>query len=92
MARIVYSPGWEAKVEAAAQHIVEELAEEIAEDARRAAPVRTGRLRASIRAEGNRVNAGGGDVDYAAYVELGTRNMAAQPYLRPATYRYRGAR
>lgn len=30
------------------------------------------------------VGAGGGDVDYAMYVEYGTSRSRAQPYLRPA--------
>lgn len=89
MARVVMSPGWEAKITAAAQPIVHELAEDIAEDTRRSAPVDTGRLKASIEADGNRVNIGGGDVDYAVYVEFGTRNMAAQPFIRPNAYKYR---
>jgi HK97 gp10 family phage protein len=59
-----------------------------AKSARALVPVRTGALRASIRAErtdaGHAVRAGGGAVDYAAYVEFGTQRMAAQPYLRPA--------
>jgi HK97 gp10 family phage protein len=63
-------------------------AEQTAKSARALVPVRTGALRASIRAErtpgGYAVRAGGGAVDYAAYVEFGTRRMAAQPYLRPA--------
>jgi HK97 gp10 family phage protein len=59
-----------------------------AKSARALVPVRTGALRASIRVErsgvGHAVRAGGGAVDYAAYVEFGTRRMAARPYLRPA--------
>jgi len=30
----------------------------------------------------------GSNVEYAAFVELGTRNMSAQPYLRPAINNY----
>lgn len=50
-------------------------------------PVDTGNLRGSITHE---VSAGenavyiGTNVEYAPYVELGTRYQAAQPYLRPA--------
>jgi HK97 gp10 family phage protein len=73
-----------ARVDAIAQR----GAEQTAKSARVLVPVRTGALRASIRAErtpgGYAVRAGGGAVDYAAYVEFGTRRMAAQPYLRPA--------
>ena len=52
-------------------------------------PVDTGRLRASIHhvlgvdAEGVYADVGS-NVEYAAYVELGTRNMDPQPFLRPA--------
>lgn len=53
------------------------------------APYRTGRLRASISStldvqRGRLVGIVGSDVDYAGFVELGTRYMRAQPYLRPA--------
>lgn len=50
-------------------------------------PVDTGRLRASMKYE---VQAGqkqvivGSDVEYAPYIELGTRNQRAKPYLKPS--------
>lgn len=71
--------------------LLDRLARAVATDARRAAPVRTGRLRSSIRvAKVDRdravIEAG---APYAGYVELGTRYMRAQPYLRPALYRLR---
>lgn len=48
-------------------------------------PVDTGALQASIQ----KIGFGSGravvaDTNYAAYVEFGTRKMAAQPYMRPA--------
>lgn len=52
-------------------------------------PVDTGRLRASIDHElgfdalGIYVDVGS-NVEYAAYVELGTSRASAQPFLRPA--------
>lgn len=55
--------------------------------AKRLCPVDTGRLRSSIRP---RISAGDlsaevyTDVEYAGYVEYGTVNMQAEPYLRPA--------
>lgn len=57
--------------------------------AKRMAPVDTGRLRSSIGEElrqdaGGLVEIVGTDVSYAPYVELGTRRMRAQPFLRPA--------
>jgi phage gpG-like protein len=51
--------------------------------------VRTGRLRSSITHQVARDSQGlyadiGSNVEYAAYVELGTRFMHPRPYLRPA--------
>lgn len=84
--RVIVNPGWELEVEKAARNTAEEITEEVAEDARRMAPVDTGRLRESVHAEGNQVIA---EADYAAYVELGTEDQKAQPFLRPALYRRR---
>jgi HK97 gp10 family phage protein len=52
-------------------------------------PVDTGRLRSSINwrlgVDGRGLYATiGTNVEYAPYVEFGTRYMAAQPFLRPA--------
>ena len=48
-------------------------------------PVDTGNLRDSItHTAGEDQGRVGTNVEYAPYVELGTRKMAAQPYLRPA--------
>lgn len=71
--------------------VLRRLADEVADDARRIVPVDTGLLRSSIRVgavtpRSARIHA---DAPYAAYVELGTRHMRAQPYLRPALYRVR---
>lgn len=57
--------------------------------AKRFCPVDTGRLRASIGVSQSFGHEGavttvGSNVEYAAYVELGTRYQRAQPYLRPA--------
>lgn len=51
--------------------------------------VRTGRLRASITPKVERIGGGvrgtvGSNVEYAPYVELGTRRMPPYPYLWPA--------
>lgn len=55
--------------------------------AKRACPVDTGRLRNSIthvtRPDENAVYIGT-NVEYAPYVELGTRHQKPQPYLKPA--------
>lgn len=50
-------------------------------------PVDTGRLRNSITHEvemGDKSAIIGTNVEYAAFVELGTSKMKARPYLRPA--------
>lgn len=55
-------------------------------------PVRTGRLRSSIQTTPVRETATGmsvrvgSNVNYARYVEMGTRRMRARPYLRPALH------
>lgn len=55
--------------------------------AKRACPVDTGRLRNSITHivdEGTRHVIIGTNVEYAPYVELGTRHQEKQPFLKPA--------
>lgn len=55
--------------------------------AKRACPVDTGRLRNSITHivdEGSKCAVIGTNVEYAPYVELGTRHQKPQPYLKPA--------
>lgn len=55
--------------------------------AKRACPVDTGRLRNStthIVDEGGKCAVIGTNVEYAPYVELGTRHQKPQPYLKPA--------
>ena len=49
-------------------------------------PVDTGRLRNSISHAqmDEKTEVIGSNVEYAPFVELGTRKMAAKPYLRPA--------
>lgn len=55
--------------------------------AKQECPVDTGRLRNSITHEvdmNEQAAIIGSNVEYAAYVELGTSKMAPRPYLRPA--------
>lgn len=55
--------------------------------AKQECPVDTGRLRNSITHEVDMSEQAaiiGSNVEYAAYVELGTSRQKAQPYLRPA--------
>lgn len=54
-------------------------------NAKIACPVDTGRLRNSITHTHDKNTAYvGTDVEYAPYVEMGTTNTKAQPYLKPA--------
>jgi hypothetical protein len=66
----------------------------IESEAKRLAPVDTGRLRASIHLE-LRSDGLGGEVatnlTYAPIIELGGRNRRAQPFLFPAAEKYRNA-
>lgn len=78
-------------IQGALQKIIELAAMTIESEAKQLAPVDTGNLRASIGAlrEGPNswmVRAG---AHYAIYVEMGTRYMAAQPFMRPAVERTR---
>ena len=65
---------------------VERIAYSVEAEAKRICPVDTGRLRASIHSM--RIKKGayyvGTNVEYAPFVEYGTKKMRAQPYLRPA--------
>lgn len=89
--KFVKHPGSDAALDAAITEMLYGLVEDVADDARRNAPVETGELQDSIHGEvvgtEGRVSA---TADHAAYVELGTSEMPAQPYLRPAVYKKRG--
>jgi HK97 gp10 family phage protein len=80
------NPGTLAWIQQLADEARDQVVEEIAADARRLAPVDTGELRRSIHVDGDEVVA---SADHAVYVELGTRYMAAQPFLGPALYKRR---
>jgi HK97 gp10 family phage protein len=57
----------------------------IESNAKRNAPVDTGRLRSSIASEITRTRGGVGvGVKYATFIEFGTYKMAAKPFLFPA--------
>ena len=93
----------EEKLNRALAEALEEIAEKIRDDAKNLAPVDTGALRKSIRVEKEgklqfSVVAGGGgvvnpktgrEVDYAGFVEFGTRRMSPKPYMQPALERNR---
>jgi len=70
-------------LEALAAMRVREAAEEHCAAAKDRAPVDTGRLRASIRAEAKGLSARVlTDCEYAAAVEFGTSRAAPQPFMR----------
>lgn len=78
-------------VGAALESIVAMAAMTIESEAKQLAPVDTGHLRASIGAvqEGRATWVVRAAAHYALYVEMGTRYMGAQPYMRPAIERAR---
>lgn len=81
--------------------LLRRLANDIAADAKRLAPRRTGRLAESIhvaevtdshaivQADPRNPDASAGNEPYAGFVEYGTSDTPRQPFLAPATYRYR---
>ncbi len=70
---------------------VEQAAFSVEREAKIICPVDTGRLRASITADKKDElhYEVGTNVEYAGYVEFGTKKMAAQPYLGPAADKVR---
>lgn len=71
----------------AVARIVAQNGAELQQKAQRKSPVDTGTLRRSIRLDiedGGMTAEVSANTEYAAYVEYGTRFMAAQPFLRPA--------
>ena len=86
--KLVYQLGKLDISDAEAREIEMELAELVASRASEYVPVRTGKLRGTIRVEqsasGVEVIAGNDEVDYALPVEFGTSKMAAQPFMRRA--------
>lgn len=94
---IVINPAGMAGLRAECVRWQHQIADEVARDARRFAPVRTGALKANIYRVGGRVYVSGGE--YAAgrrrgtfywfFNEYGTRRMRAQPFMRPAIFKRR---
>ena len=73
------------RLESACEKAVKDTCEDIQRIAKQLAPVRSGKLRNSIKTkvEGMKGEVYS-DVSYAGYVENGTRKMRARPFLRPA--------
>lgn len=104
MARVEMVDGWEAKLREPTMDLLARLGVDIADDARAACPVDTGALKASVytqmRDDGEAVRVGADakargrdgttlDYTYSIYVEMGTRLMHPEPFLRPALFRRR---
>lgn len=78
-----------ARIDGALDRAVQATADQIAIDARGFVPVDTGALRTSIEVFGaagthERTVEAGQSLDYAVYVEEGTRVQRPQPYMTPA--------
>lgn len=74
-----------------ASRVVAATAHKIEATAKGFAPVDTGALRNSIKADVQALEATiGTDLDYAGYVEYGTSRMAPRAYLGPALDRHSG--
>ena len=69
-----------------ASSFLKKITEECVDNAKTLCPVDTGKLRDSITilSESAEKCVYGSNVEYSLYVEIGTKNMAAQPYLRPS--------
>jgi hypothetical protein len=89
--RIVMDSGGMAAVKLKITQHTQALTDAIYFDIRDATPVDTGELVASERPSYPAWNRGRIKIgtDHWAYVEYGTRRMAAQPYIRPAVFRTR---
>lgn len=85
------SPEFESKADEEIEKALAESALVLRGKAQIRCPVKTGRLRDSIDASSSILTKGypkgqaevGTNVEYAAYVEYGTKYMKAQPYMRP---------
>lgn len=82
---------WDLVTKTKLKNAVNRSALAIQKGAKTRCPVDTGRLRASIKIQPAESTTGafnllvGTDVEYAEYVEFGTRRASAQPFLFPAS-------
>jgi HK97 gp10 family phage protein len=82
--QIIFNNDGIRKIYEKATEFEKEVAREVVIEAKRLVPVDTGALRDSISVIDGSPMAVVADAPYSLYVELGTRHMAAQPYLMPA--------
>jgi len=68
---------------------LDKIGEEFVNTAKNKVPVATGKLKESIKYDKDSITKEinlGSDLDYAIYVELGTKNMPPQSFLRSTLY------
>ena len=92
--RVVMEPGWQARLGVDLDAMLEHLGPKLVKESRALVRVDTGALRDSIDYEvedGHLYLSAGEDLDdeRALANELGTRHMAAQPYLKPVAMKER---
>lgn len=87
---VIYQRSLDKEIDAIRQEHLQRIAEDILDEAQRAVPVDTGDLRRSgtVRENGDEYEVAF-TAPYAAYVELGTQDTPAQPYLLPAAVKRR---
>lgn len=91
--RVVLVTGWEKKLGPHLKKTLGGIAESVRKDAANIVPVDSGALQNSLFsqvADDGLTAIVGATQDYAAFVELGTSQQVAQPYLRPAVLKRRG--
>jgi len=89
MAKVKKNPSGIRSLDSDIEQFVEDVAKDMAITAKRIVPVDTGKLQQSITVvkEDDLTHLIGTNVDYALFVEDGTQNQKAQPYLKPAAGR-----
>jgi HK97 gp10 family phage protein len=82
-----------AKLPQLVSQIVKKAAFDIESNAKAVVPIKTGNLKNSIQAHmtGSTSAEVATGVEYAIYVEFGTRKMSARPYLTPAAEKVRSS-
>ena len=81
MARVVFVPGWELKLEQSIHDFMEDLADDVLNDMRRYCPVDSGALLADLDNEvhGKYARIGARSVPYAIYAEEGAGPHRIEP-------------